>query len=246
MTLNERHAKEKSRIVFMFDFDGTLFKTMHLHANLASELMKKYFGMSREKAKKEYLASSGISFSKQLDKIFPNENPRKREACIKEYNERRIKEVFEVAELFPEIRETLNQLKEQLLVVSSGNDERIINKLLKDKGINGYFQQVYGSQSGLKEKHIKTLMQEYHPTLIVFIGDSPYDMQLSRENIITVGKAGRPEESMLSKEELIRHGADIATKDLKTIAKALKLGQVTLSSFNKKELLEILRKEEGI
>jgi len=232
---------EKPKIIFMFDFDGTLFKTMHLHAKLAAEVIHKHFGIPLEEAKRDYLSTSGISFPKQIEKLFPGKPKEKREACIREYKDRRIKEVFELAEPFPEIRETLDRLKEGYpLMVSSGNEGQLIHKFLGKSNLDGCFKRVYGSEAGLKEEHIKAVMNEFNPQLIVFVGDSPYDMQLSSEKVITVGKAGRPEEGMLSKEELIQEGADLATADLMQLAEGAKrLEQANLSSMDKKKVLAI-------
>lgn len=235
MALEEK-TSEKPEIVFMFDFDGTILNTMHLHANLSSELMNKYFGMSIQEARKKYLDSSGMSFTKQMEKIFPNESPEKIAECIAEYKERRVKEVFDRAKPFPDIPETLSELKDQTLIVSSGNNEPVVDILLEREGFQKYFQRVYGPENGLKDEHIEKVLDEFSPNFILFFGDSPFDVQLSRENVITIGRSGDGY-GLLSEEELLRMGADVVARDFTGIAKAVR----ELPIASREEMVEFLR-----
>ena len=45
--------------LIVFDFDGTLVDTMEAYAEKASELIEKFYGVPREKARKMYLETSG-------------------------------------------------------------------------------------------------------------------------------------------------------------------------------------------
>ncbi|MCD4740532.1 HAD hydrolase-like protein [archaeon] len=225
-------------IVLMFDFDGTLFNTMHLHADLASDTMNKYFGMPIEEARRCYLETAGISYRNQMYQIFSGQPKEKIDASIQEYNERRIKEVFEKSKPFPDVPKMLSELSGSNLFVSSGNEEVFIKPILEREHMTSFFKDVYGAESGLKEKHIQIVLNTLNPDLIVFFGDSTYDVKLSRKNVITIGRAGTPSTGMHSKEKLLAEGADLVAEDFSCIPKIL-------SGFkgSKQELVQAIKEE---
>jgi beta-phosphoglucomutase-like phosphatase (HAD superfamily) len=67
----------------MWDFDGTLVDTMPSHTKLASEVINKHFGLPKEKAKQEYLKTTGSPFDIQLKMIFPKSDGKKKKIMRK-------------------------------------------------------------------------------------------------------------------------------------------------------------------
>ena len=65
------------KVVVMWDWDGTLVDTMPSQAKLASQVINKYFSLSKKKARQEYLKTTGFPFDIQLKMIFPKSNGKK-------------------------------------------------------------------------------------------------------------------------------------------------------------------------
>lgn len=212
----------------MVDFDGITLDSMKLHGKLASECMTKHFNMSQDEAIKRYYATTGVPFSRQLRLIFPKNNPsikKKIELCEKEYNQRKIKEVFSKATLFPDTANSLKTIKKSgfYCVISTSTERTLTEKLLKKHQIAKYFVFVMGKEEGDKKEHIGKVM-EYKPKIIYFIGDSRSDVNLNKFGVITIGMTGSKNKGMLSKAELRKSGADYVVSslaELQTIIKNL-------------------------
>lgn len=237
----------KRREVFMFDFDGTLVDTMGLHGKLAADVMHKHFGINREQAREKYYSTTGIPFQKQIKKIFPEASEKKLRTCAKEYTQRKNKEVFDQAGLFPETKKTLEKLskKGHELIISSSTEEKVIRDILEKKGILGKFSEVYGCDSGSKEDHIKKVMKEKKPDMIVFTGDSRSDVKHNEYTVLTVGRAGEKDSGMLSPDELLESGADFATYNLKKLASPGRIkGTKLLRDIKNKRIFTIFKRNK--
>ena len=208
----------------LFDFDGCILDTMKRHGLLAANVMNKYFGMPVETAIKRYHETTGIPFPKQLENIFPNK-PDKWKPCADEYVRRKTEEVFNKAVPFPDVKEMLKALKKKgvLLVISSSTEADMINRIMEKFGLDSYVKHVYGEHEGGKPDHVKDIEEKYNPETVVFVGDSTSDVKMNQkaERVITVGRAGPESSGMLSKEKLIEAGANIATDDLRVLAKIM-------------------------
>ena len=101
----------KPLVVLMNDFDGNLLDTMEAHGRLAADCIHEYFGMDKEKAETAYHSTTGVSFDEQLRILFPKAAEEQRFECARKYHERKLKEVYEAAELFPELKEILLRLR---------------------------------------------------------------------------------------------------------------------------------------
>jgi beta-phosphoglucomutase-like phosphatase (HAD superfamily) len=60
-----------TKVIVMWDWDGTLADTMPAHADLAAMCINAHFGMNIPEARESYLKTTGIPFDRQLEKIFP-------------------------------------------------------------------------------------------------------------------------------------------------------------------------------
>ena len=65
-------ANNTSKKVVVFDFDGTVVDSMDSFADIAADVMPRYYSISGEEAKRLYLETSGIPFFQQLEQLFPN------------------------------------------------------------------------------------------------------------------------------------------------------------------------------
>lgn len=208
---------KKPEIVFMFDFDATLIRTLGPQSKLAARLISKHFKISPNEARKIYFLKKDIPFQNKLEDSFPGASKERIKICAKEYAEKKVKLLKKVG-LFPDVHETLAKLKDHTIVASSGNDEDLVERVLKEKKISGFFTRVYGRSHGTKKEHIKKVREEFNPKLIVFTGDSQVDMKLADYDVLIVGRAGEKEDGLFTVDELLHSGADLATPNLKRLA----------------------------
>jgi len=198
----ETEIKEKMDIIIVYDFDGTLIDNMPLHVILAGDCINKYFGLPFEKAKEEYLRTTGVPFDDQLKIIFPeSEKEETREKCAKEYHSRKGKEVYEGAENFPDTIITIKKITEKASkkgvnlwqIITSGSERNILKNWISENQLEVNFQKVFGKEDGLKKDHFPKIRQSYTNAQIFFIGDSPGDMKVASQaglNIYRIGFLG--------------------------------------------------------
>ncbi len=214
----KRKVGGRSPVVDMFDWDGCIYDTMKSHGILAATCMQKYFGTPFEDAKRRYHSTTGIPFDKQLEKIYPDASVELRSECATEYHRRKIDEVYYNSSPFKDVHKTLGYLGAigHVTFVSSSTEATLINSLHERDKIDYYFEDVFGKDEGSKPQHISDVRSRWQPALLVFVGDSKSDVQLTGHGAdITIGRAGPVESGMLTPEELVEAGADYATHDLR-------------------------------
>lgn len=167
--------------IAVFDWDGTIVNTMDAHADLAAECISQCFGMSFVEARKHYLATTGIPFDKQLEKIFPGkEFEDARKACAKSYHGLKGICVYGDPKMFPGIPDIIDHgRKEEIpIMISSSTEEAVIKKWADDHGL--FFSAIFGRESGTKKDHIELLRELYsgNDVRIVFFSDSSGDMSV--------------------------------------------------------------------
>jgi phosphoglycolate phosphatase-like HAD superfamily hydrolase len=178
-------------ICIYWDWDGTLVNTMPSHANLAAQCMNEMLGMEFLEARAKYLATTGIPFDKQLEKIFPTAERDVLKRCAKRYHKEKISAVYGNAQSFPLTTATIFQVirkygSRQHQVISSSTEEELINPWIEKSGLEKVFYRVYGREHGSKADHIKIINEDLPDYCIVFISDSPGDMSLPADFLIGV------------------------------------------------------------
>ncbi len=174
------------KVIVMHDWDGTDVDTMPSHADLAAKVIRKHFGIDFSAARSQYLATTGIPFDGQLEKIFPLSSEAKRKECAHEYHDRKVQEVYARPKTFPGLREALELSRSlgYVSVISSSTEEGLIKAWAKREGLEQYFEVILGREHGTKTDHIK-IVQESHPHReVVFLSDSIGDMNLPA---VTIG-----------------------------------------------------------
>jgi len=168
-----------TKVVVMYDYDGTVADTMPAHADLAEACINTHFGMSIPEAREKYLNTAGIPFDCQLEKIFPKSTSLQREACVKEYHERKMTYVYKNPKEFPQVAKVIKRLRNHpniIQIISSSTEENIINEWVKKTGNDVYM--VLGRESGSKIDHISKIKENIPGAVIVFVSDSHGDMSL--------------------------------------------------------------------
>ena len=209
--------------VSMYDFDGTLINTMMLHGKCAARCINRYFDMPLEEAEAAYHSTTGIPFPLQLKQIFPDASDSQRKQCYNDYISRKMSEVYEAAEFFPDVADSLDKISNLSIpqTISTSTEKDLTEYLLGKHEIRSYFEEVRGLEQGVKDEHIHEVKREFNPERIFFTGDSRSDMALNRiENVITVGRYasldehGNPKDMLLQPRELRKAGADTLIESL--------------------------------
>jgi phosphoglycolate phosphatase-like HAD superfamily hydrolase len=172
-------VRPTTKVVAMWDWDGTFADTMPAHADLAAMCINAHFGMNLPEAREKYLSTTGVPFDRQLEKIFPKSTSSQREACAKEYHERKMTYVYGNPKDFPQVAKVIKRLRNHpniIQVISSSTEESIINEWVKKTGNDMYM--VLGRESGSKKDHISIIKKEFPNAIIVFVSDSYGDMSL--------------------------------------------------------------------
>lgn len=212
-------------VVVMFDADGTLVNTMGLHADLARDCIVGHFVCERGWARQEYLRTAGAPFPRQLETIFPgDEYLEARNACVREYIERKGREVYGNAHVFPDVPKGLQLLDSGgiPLTVSTSTEKAVMGPVLTREQIIRYFRRIDGLEQGSKPHHIETVRREFDPRKLFFVGDTLSDVLLKEHGVVTIGRYGKPEDGMRRREELLDAGAAYVTDNFRTLLEFIK------------------------
>jgi len=176
----------RKQVIIMHDWDGTDVDTMPSHADLAAKVIRKHFGLNISEARSQYLATTGIPFDGQLEKIFPSSSEAERKACAREYHERKMQEVYARPKTFPGLREVLELSRSlgYVSVISSSTEEGLIKAWAKREGLEQYFEVILGREHGTKTDHIKIVQGVHSGHKVFFLSDSVGDMNLPA---VTIG-----------------------------------------------------------
>jgi len=216
--------RKSKELIVCWDFDGTLVDTMASHVKLASELINKYFGLSKEKARREYLKTTGLPFDIQLKIIFPKKDKNTKKLCAKEYHKRKLNEVYKNFKSIPNAKYAIYQLFKLgvFQIVTSGTDEDIVYYWIKKEKITG-INKVMGREQGLKADHIKEIKKKFKNTLLVLVSDSVKDMKLPADfKIGFVLKRNLKTKEGAKRYKELKKEANIVISDLKKVPAIIK------------------------
>lgn len=185
------HPPAKS--VCVFDFDGTLVDSMGGFADLAADLMAEHFDIDREKAREDYLRTSGLPFFQQLESLRSGDA---RNAKVAELFEAAKQADYFDRPFFSEVPEAIDQLQVHGIraVVSSNNGQEIVEEYLQKKA-KPRFDLVLGFKKNFAKgrAHFDKVLAHFGQEAkdMLFVGDSLHDAQQAVEfGVDFVGRVG--------------------------------------------------------
>jgi phosphoglycolate phosphatase-like HAD superfamily hydrolase len=201
-----------------FDKDGTLMDSMASYASEWARIVHADYGIEAKEAEELFVKTEGQSTAVQLETLLRQKNiTLPQEEIFRKSNEiATFLGERDNSKPFPEVLDILKKLKEKgyFIFVSSGQQEQIVKRDLERTGLIKYIDLAEGirpDQPNFKkgEPHFRAAAQYFNvpfETFVketVFIGDTPTDVQVSREsNIISIVRKG-----VNSDDSLLNEGA---------------------------------------
>ena len=206
-----------SKIV-AFDFDGTIVDSMPRLADIASELINRYYGLSLKISRDLYILTSGLPFVKQLEYMFPGKKGN--HEIVDEFERKKEEEVMDEP-LFPETKEVLRALAAQgnKVVISSSNFQHIMEDYMLGCGLRPDL--VLGHKEGFSKgrDHFNYIKKHFNADAsdLIFVGDSLRDLDKARDNGIRfIGRIGT-----FTANDFKQAGADEVIHDLRELMQVL-------------------------
>jgi phosphoglycolate phosphatase-like HAD superfamily hydrolase len=211
--------------VIVFDLDGTLLDDIGLISHVAGDVLSQAFGTPPDEARLHYLATTGMPFEAQLAQLYPEAPEEKRHATAVLFHERKVREAYAHAGLFPEVPKLVKELSRQdwTLAVSTGAERETADLLLEREGLRYWFEGVLGSGQGTKREHLVEYQRRYPGVPVFLVGDSRFDMEAagSIEGVVPVARASSMHGWTLTPDDLRRWGAAWADYSLSDLPRAL-------------------------
>lgn len=216
--------RKVDRGVVAFDMDGTLIDDMPLIANVAADVMHRAFGTPPADAKVHYFATTGMPFEAQLAQLYPDAPLQLRAQTARLFHERKVREAYAFAKIFPEVPRILKQLDRErwTLVVSTGAEREVSELLLEREGIRIWFDAVLGSGQGTKREHLGEFRRRYSGAPVFLVGDSRFDLEAATDlKVPMLARAAAHPEWTLTPEDFRSWGAAWADYSLAALPEAL-------------------------
>lgn len=171
--------------VVIFDFDGVIAESVDVKTQAFRKLFEGY-PQYLEAITQFHITNGGMSRYDKFRYIYKNilkehlSEERFKELC-RDFSNLVVEEVILVP--FAEgVRELLDKcLGRYKMFIISGTPDKEINKIVRHRGLEKYFEDVFGSPN-TKTNLIKKVLKNtaYNPKEVIFIGDSVNDLQAAR------------------------------------------------------------------
>ena len=186
--------------LIVFDWDGTVADSLHhIVASMRAAIDSvRLPHMTTE----EILGIIGLGMDEAVTSLYPGLDAGIRSDVIRSYRQHYQAAAAEKPQLYPEARDTLEQLRDQgyLLAVATGKSRRGLERAITDAGLKPYFHATRCADETFSKPHPQMLLEIMDdlgtvPEQTLMVGDSEHDMQMAanaRVPSVAVSYGARP------------------------------------------------------
>lgn len=167
-----------------FNLDGTLIDSMPCYSAMAAQVLWQYYGMEASAAKQAYYSTSGISFSHQLEILFPGNA--QNAAAAQDFEQQKIDYLEHHGfELPPVVYRALLRMQDIGLFIAISTSNTLETLEYSTNRWHIQFDATLGYEGEDFQKgmtHLNWLADHFNLTLgeILFVGDSLEDYHLAK------------------------------------------------------------------
>jgi len=188
-----------TKVLITTDWSEVLAKAMLQVVGFALSCIKKHLGvvLTKDELEEKIIIFREFPFRDALKKAFPQADEKLIAACADEFDENLVTVVGPKVETIAGVKETLQTLKvlgkiEPLkIIISSAAPRKLVDWWVKKEGLMPYIEEIYCIEQGNKSEHLKQIRAKYSSWEIIFISDSPDEMNLGD---VSVGVAPQDQE----------------------------------------------------
>lgn len=170
----------------IFDFDGVLVESNHIRTNGFRELLKDFDPRLTEQFIRYHECNNGLSRYYKLRYFYENilkkdiTQEKLLELCNR-YSDVVKKQVIKCDWVIGAYEFILRNHKRYKLFIVSGSDQKELQDIVKQRGIDSYFHEILGSPE-VKSNNIQFILSKYllKPSNVLFVGDSINDLEAAR------------------------------------------------------------------
>lgn len=210
---------DNTKKIVVFDFDGTLVDSMETFADIAAKVMSDVYGTPFDKARRQYIQTSGLPFFMQLEQIY-SKDPRNSSAADR-FESEKVIGYFD-QNIYPDADSALTYLQSKGIktAVSSNNFQHLVDKFIENSGLRLDYILGFKSEAFCKGRtHFAYLLEKtgLAKENMLFVGDSIKDAERADDFLIDfIGKTG-----VFNEKEFKSYRPDIKVidhlEDLKTL-----------------------------
>jgi len=192
-------TKKITKLLIVTDWAGVLVIAMLQVLGFALGCFKRHLGvvLTKDEIEEKLIIFREFPFKDALKKAFPQADEKLIAACADDFDENLIAMVGPKVETIAGVKETLQTLQvlgkiEPLkVIISSAAPRKLVDWCAQKEGLMPYIKEIYCIEQGNKSEHLKQIRAKYPDWEIIFVSDSPSEMNLGD---VSVGVAPQGQE----------------------------------------------------
>lgn len=210
--------------VIIFDCDGVILDVNNLKVKAFGETVEDYPLTIREEfvdyCSNNFGISRYVKFEKFLRDFAKEEFTQEKYDLLLEKYALKCIELYKNSDFTSKAKEVIHSLVNngKKLYVASGSDEAELKEVFKEKAINKYFLDIYGSPKS-KKKCVEEIIKSHESEKILFIGDAVSDLNAAKTNKISFMYMFKYTIQDRKLDGMCREQADYIVEDLSMVIK---------------------------
>ncbi|WP_162551303.1 HAD hydrolase-like protein [Paenibacillus tepidiphilus] len=172
-----------SRLLAVFDLDGTLFQTQTVDIAAITQALAKCG--CPPLAPQEITGLFGLPFAEICAQVLPGGQPGLIEQFTQNVIRHELEEIPRAGCLYPGVLESLQALQalEIDMCICTNGSEQYVQAIADKFGLHSLFAEIsYNSSPLSKSERVAALKQKYNPDTLVMVGDRSSDIAAARDN----------------------------------------------------------------